>query len=318
MKGTKFILLGGSPRNWNGFMAKPLTPEVREITATHFAFAARKSNGTVVTWGASRKGGDSSAVRDQLTCVEQVRATQFAFAAIKEDRVVQQLLEPDLGPLQTFCLNDRSAFLRFRLKVSVSVEVCRGHQFDSRFFFAWVRGVAGLRHLSSLPVAMFPAVNPLPVRKPAEPKRNQYDCLARAPMSKGRPRYRTNVFLLRMFKQGEKTTSQDGTVVTWGLPHSGGDCSQVQEQLTHVREIQGTLDAFAATRSNGTVVTWGDPKNGGDSSQVREQLTLVKQIQATGRAFAAIKEDGRVVTWGDPADGGDSSQVQQQLTQVDL
>ena len=46
-----------------------------------------------------------------------------------------------------------------------------------------------------------------------------------------------------------------GEVVTWGDPHSGGDSSQVQEQLRSVQHIQGTDRAFAILES-GAVVTW--------------------------------------------------------------
>lgn len=55
---------------------------VQHIQATHFAFAAILDNGTVVTWGYGRNGGDSSQVRAQLVQVHQIQATLRAFAAI--------------------------------------------------------------------------------------------------------------------------------------------------------------------------------------------------------------------------------------------
>lgn len=39
---------------------------MQQVQATESAFAAILVNGCVVTWGDSRSGGDSSAVRDQL------------------------------------------------------------------------------------------------------------------------------------------------------------------------------------------------------------------------------------------------------------
>ncbi|CAJ1410071.1 unnamed protein product [Effrenium voratum] len=105
----------------------------------------------------------------------------------------------------------------------------------------------------------------------------------------------------------------DGEVVTWGDPDSGGDSSQVQEQLTNTQHIQATDLAFAAILE---VVTWGDPDSGGDSSKVQEQLRNVWHIQATSCAFAAILESGSVVTWDDPDSCGDSSKVQEQLRNV--
>ena len=113
----------------------------------------------------------------------------------------------------------------------------------------------------------------------------------------------------------------DGSVVTWGKPMSGGDSSEVQDQLKGVQQLQATRYAFAAILADGSVVTWGCPAHGGDSSQVQHQLKGVQQVQATKSsysfsAFAAILADGSVVTWGDPANGGDSSVVQDQLKGV--
>ncbi len=68
-------------------VADDLVSDVVELTATESAFAARKSNGQVVTWGEA--GGDSSSVQPQLLSgVEKVYANQLAFAALKSDGTV--------------------------------------------------------------------------------------------------------------------------------------------------------------------------------------------------------------------------------------
>ena len=108
----------------------------------------------------------------------------------------------------------------------------------------------------------------------------------------------------------------DGHVVTWGSPDHGGDSSEVQCQLQHVRQIQANSSAFAAILEEGRVVTWGGPKYGGDSSLVQEQLRNVQQVQATASAFAAILAGGTVVTWGWAGYGGDSSEVKHLLHDV--
>ncbi len=52
----------------------------------HGAFAALKTDGSVVTWGYSAYGGDSSAVAGSLTSgVVAIYSTQDAFAALKTD-----------------------------------------------------------------------------------------------------------------------------------------------------------------------------------------------------------------------------------------
>jgi alpha-tubulin suppressor-like RCC1 family protein len=61
---------------------------VKTLTANQFAFAALKTNGTVVTWGDERYGGNSSTVASQLTNVKSITATNQAFAALKTDGTV--------------------------------------------------------------------------------------------------------------------------------------------------------------------------------------------------------------------------------------
>ena len=60
-----------------------------QLAANAYAFALRGAGGDrVVTWGNSRCGGNSFAVRDQLRSVQQImqiQATLCAFAAILED-----------------------------------------------------------------------------------------------------------------------------------------------------------------------------------------------------------------------------------------
>ena len=49
------------------------------------AFAAILGDGSVVTWGSTFQGGDSSVVQDQLKNVQQIQASAYAFAAILAD-----------------------------------------------------------------------------------------------------------------------------------------------------------------------------------------------------------------------------------------
>ncbi|OLQ02248.1 hypothetical protein AK812_SmicGene14917 [Symbiodinium microadriaticum] len=81
-------------------------------------------------------------------------------------------------------------------------------------------------------------------------------------------------------------------------------------QLKNVQQIQASDSAFAAILGDGSVVTWGNPEYGGDSSSVQDQLKNVRQIRASGGAFAAILSDGSIVTWGPASNGGDSSSMQ--------
>jgi alpha-tubulin suppressor-like RCC1 family protein len=64
----------------------------------------------------------------------------------------------------------------------------------------------------------------------------------------------------------------DGSVVSWGDPDHGGDCSRVQCQLNNVQQIQAARSAFAAILADGSVVAWGLPQCGGDCSAVQDQV----------------------------------------------
>ena len=57
-----------------------------QLAATEGAFALwRHGDNMIVTWGDAYRGGDSSAVQDQLRGVQQIQATGGALAAILED-----------------------------------------------------------------------------------------------------------------------------------------------------------------------------------------------------------------------------------------
>ena len=83
---TGRVLDGGEPLKKARLQyQEPLTFQVRrvEIYGGRFAFAAIIGDGSVVTWGTSHEGRDSSAVRDQLQNVQSIQATMYAIAAIR-------------------------------------------------------------------------------------------------------------------------------------------------------------------------------------------------------------------------------------------
>jgi len=60
---------------------QPQLTSVKAIYSTKFAFAAKKADDSVVTWGLEKYGGDSSGV--DLTSVDTIFSTEKAFAAKK-------------------------------------------------------------------------------------------------------------------------------------------------------------------------------------------------------------------------------------------
>ncbi|MCX5958758.1 MAG: hypothetical protein NT053_02570, partial [Cyanobacteria bacterium] len=71
-------------------IASPIPPASPGRTSGEWrnrsSFAALKADGSVVTWGDSSSGGDSSAVASQLSSgVSQIFSSGYAFAALKAD-----------------------------------------------------------------------------------------------------------------------------------------------------------------------------------------------------------------------------------------
>ena len=59
---------------------------VIDIFSTWGAFAALKQDGSVVTWGSKRHGGDSTAAQGDLQAnVAHIYSSSVAFAAVKKD-----------------------------------------------------------------------------------------------------------------------------------------------------------------------------------------------------------------------------------------
>ena len=67
-------------------MSGDLQSGVTKIFSTGYAFAALKKDGSVVTWGFSDRGGDSSGVSAPLQSgVTKIFSADQAFTALKED-----------------------------------------------------------------------------------------------------------------------------------------------------------------------------------------------------------------------------------------
>ena len=230
-------------------VANSLSSDVVAVYSAGGAFAALKSNGSVVTWGSASAGGNSSiatyspSTRYTYTSVENslssdvvaVYATYSMFAALKSN-----------GSVITWG----------EINISSSVS----------------------DNISSGVVAVYSTGGAFAALK------------------------------------------SNGSVVTWGSANSGGDSSSVINSLSSgVVAIYSSASVFAALKSNGSVVTWGNPINGGNSSiatysystnsytytSVASSLSSgVVAVYAGQSAFAALKSNGSVVTWGNYLTGG--------------
>ena len=75
-----------------------LDADVAQIFATRKAFAALKTDGSVITWGDRRQGGNSENVKPLLKGgVVNIFSTGTAFAALKDDKTLVVWGDPERG-----------------------------------------------------------------------------------------------------------------------------------------------------------------------------------------------------------------------------
>ena len=273
-------------------IAAKLSSGVVGIASSGRAFAALKSDGSVVAWGLSSQGGDLSRVASQLTSgVVRVFSNNSAFAALKNDGSVVAWSNPqDLGG-SLFDPGDTSGVASQLTGVTN--------------IFSTERAFAALKSDGSV-VAWGYYYGGGDVSRGATGKLG------------------SGVVSISSTREAFAALKSDGSIVTWGNPYAGGDSSDVGATLAAggFTQVYSTDSAFAALKSDGSVVTWGkvDPSKivvtdgGGDSSAVASKLRSgVTLISSTRLAFAALKSDGSVVTWGADGSGGNSSSVANQL-----
>jgi hypothetical protein len=249
----------------NGYSLE-LSAGVRAITASSGAFAAIKTDNTLVCWGNKHAGADvASGVFSALAGAEVVVATMAAFAVLLSDGSVVSWGDRWSGGDSTTVssqLRDvhhltasRSSFVAFKKDSGVVV---------------WGYGKYG-GDTSAVAAALSSHVTQVA---------HTFTAMA--------------------------ALKTDGTVVAWGKQAAGGDASVVQSDLHDVVSVTGNSRSFAALTSAGGVVTWGSACCGGSipSEKVTALSSGVASIHHTDRAFAALKSDGSVVTWGQAAEGG--------------
>ena len=295
------------------------------------AFAALKDDGSVVTWGDSNTGGDSSAVAADLSSgVEQIYSNPWAFAALKENGSVITWGNPNAGGDQTNFQNDLPSVandLASGVTHISSTEGAFAALKEDGSVVTWSGGQVSQSGGDSSAVAadLSSEVVQISATKGAfaalksdgsvvawgtSAYGGNSTTVANS-LTSGATKVYTNHHAFAALKD-------DGSVVTWGDNLNGGDSSAVAADLSSgVEQIFSNFYAFAALKANGSVITWGSGSSGsgGNSSSVASELSSgVKYIYANHSAFAALKDDGSVVTWGSLTTGGDSSAVAADLS----
>nr|CRH06297.1 Putative protein involve in cell communication. Containing ten Calx-beta domains [Candidatus Magnetococcus massalia] len=292
-----------------------------------YAFAAIKQDGSVVTWGHSSHGGDSSSVSSSLTNVQQITPNGYAYAALKQDGSVITWGHAEYGGSSsgvsssldgsvavTALYSTPLAFAALRSDGSVITWGDGDTGGDSSALSSSLDGSVDVSSITSN-MSAFAAL-----RSDGSVVSWGYDSFG-GDSSSVASSIDGTTGVSQIYATGSAFAAlrSDGSVITWGNSFDGGDSSSVASSIdgtTDVSQIYATTSAFAALRSDGSVITWGDENNGGNSSDVTTELngtTDVSTIVATNMAFAALHSDGSVTTWGNSSGGGDSGAVSSQL-----
>jgi hypothetical protein len=270
---------------------------VTQVFSNLGAFAALKSDGTVVSWGDSSLGGTTPA---GLGGVTQIFSTGYAFAALKSDGTVVCWGDTSYGGTTPTVLGGvtqifSNDFVFAALKSDGTV-VCWG---DTSYGGTTPAGLGGVTQIFSNNLAFAALKSDGTVVSWGD---TSYGGTTPAGLGGVTQIFSNNLAFSAL--------KGDGAVVCWGDAGSGGT---TPAGLGGVTQIFSNYSAFAALKSDGTVVCWGDISYGGTTPV---GLSGVNQIFSTGYAFAALKSDGTVVCWGDTSYGGTTPEGLGGVTQI--
>ncbi|MDM3887161.1 hypothetical protein QSV36_16445 [Pseudomonas sp. BCRC 81390] len=252
--------------------------DVDDIVATHYAFAALRSNGGVVAWGDSMYGGVMPPAHQILDDVVELQGTGGTF--------IGRRITID-GRKKVFVWGD------FRYVGNVpaaiaqrdDIESIEAHTNTAFCLLTSQRQVLAFGYASS------------GGRVPAE--------IARL----------TDVIEVTATASAFCARRSNGHIVAWGHASNGGNLPADIAKRADVVQVSATGAAFAALFADGSVRCWGAASHGGNANALAGQLINVRAIYANSLAFTALTQDGRVLTWGDSRYGGYSLPAQVDLVQ---
>jgi alpha-tubulin suppressor-like RCC1 family protein len=303
------------------------------------AFAALRSNGSVVTWGNPEYGGDSTSVRSSLNSgVVQLFSTNSAFAALRQDGSVVTWGSIKNGGNSSSVANQlksqvidisstKSAFAALKADGSV---ITWGNPSEGgdptviagidRFNFELGETRTNLSRLRSGIVKILSTTTAFAAL------RADGSVVAWGDSSFGGDIYQGGGWngnlqkgqlssgVANIYSSGTAFAAlkREGYLIAWGWPYGGADKVKRYNQLTSLSGISRVFsnrNSFAILMNNGSVVTSGGEYGEGSASVASDLQSNVVQIFSTENAFAALKTGGAVVTWGEPSFGGNSSFV---------
>jgi alpha-tubulin suppressor-like RCC1 family protein len=284
------------------YIARPFRT-LTKVVSTEKAFAALRSDGSVIAWGDPDIGGSISGVLNLLdgtVDVVDIVGGQYAFAALRND-----------GRVITWGYEYQTAYTAsVSSAINGSIPVTQIYSTKSGSF-------AALRSDGS--VVTWGNVTSLGVSSPVDGTvdalqikaynkigviRTDGSFISFGPnasavaneLSGGNPitDYVSSAIASAVIRS-------DGSVVTWGDAGSGGNSSAVAGQLNgsvDITQVVPVTYAMAALKADGSIVTWGSSTFGGDTGNATGSLSNITKLYGNYATYAALKSDGSVVCWG--------------------
>lgn len=274
-----------------------------ELVGNGNAFAGRKSNGSVVAWGANRDNDLVPPLIGDYLDIVAVYGTSQAFAVRRQNNPVAAWGIAGYGESAPPGLNDVQdiigSFAAFAaLRSGGRVEAWGNPGYGGNL----PGGLSGIAHLGCANAQAFCVLN------------NAQQVLAWGASEyggTGAPIPNSGVVEVVSTWRAFAARRNDGSVSAWGRPNEGGIAPT---GLTGVVQIAGSSEAFAALRSDGTVVSWGNHAVGGSiPGATAQRLVDVLALYANSHGFTALTANGDVVSWGHAVGGGNNDAVFNQL-----
>jgi hypothetical protein len=263
------------------------------------------ATGSVVTWGNSYYGGNSSSVAAALSSgVVAVYSTLYAFAALKSDGSIVAWGDADYGGTAPSSVTAANSGVVSIESTDTAFAALKG---DGRVV-AWGWWSTGGTAPSSVTaensgvIAVYSSYGVFVALKSNGAAVTWGDSSYGGNSSSVAAALSSGVVAIYSSQRALAALKSDGSVVTWGGSEESNSSLVASSLTSGVVAVYSTIYSFAALKTDGSVVTWGNSELGGTApSSVTAASSGVVAVYSSTNAFVALKTDGSIVTWGGSA-----------------
>ncbi len=263
--------------------------------ANKTAFAAVKSDGSIIAWGGlPSEGIDPDSVGKKAPTdsgYTEIYSNEYAFAALKADGSITTWGSLNNGGTNASNVPTDKGYTKIYSTVSAFAALAHDGSIkvwgNSDYGGANAPAGSGYTKIYSTVGAFAVLKADGSIKAWGESDAGGVN----APADKGYTKIYSNEYAFAALKA-------DGSIKAWGDPFTGGESAPADKGYT---KIYSNEFAFAALKADGSITVWGNSFSGGTSAPTDKGYT---KIYSNEYAFAALKADGSITTWGDTKSGG--------------